>query len=79
MYQILENFHALWWPGDKATAAKNHMDFKVVGERFYPNSPNILLILLICRKTNIKNVSFSGNQLCEVNCSTLELFLNIRK
>lgn len=29
MYQILENFHALWWPGDKATAAKNHMDFKV--------------------------------------------------
>lgn len=52
---------------------------KLVGERFYPNSPNILLILLICRKTNIKNVSFSGNQLCEVNCSTLELFLNIRK
>lgn len=53
--------------GNEAAAAKIHIDFEVVRERFYPSLSRILLMLPDCRKTNSKIVNLQCNPLSEGN------------
>lgn len=50
-----------------AAAAKNHTDFEVGKRKIYPNSSEILLIFLTCRKINSENVNLQCDQLSEGN------------